>query len=102
MGYMKLPMQALMADGRTLTVEGDQRDLAQFEASGLPEKVFIRVRYIAWSALKRSKQYSGGWEQFNAEDCIEASDVPDGDEEEEAEDGAERLDPGPKDQSAAS
>lgn len=101
MAYTKLPMRVELADGRALTVEGDQRDMARWESQNLPENQWLtRVRFIAWSALTRAKQYAGTWEQFNTEDCIEASDVPD--EEEEAEDGAERLDPGPKDQSAAS
>lgn len=101
MAHTKLPMQVLMADGRTLLVEGDQRDMARWEAQDLPEnRWFTRVRFLAWSVLSRTKQYVGTWEQFNTEDCVEAADQPDADEE-EAEDGAERLDPGPRDQSAA-
>lgn len=104
MAILKIDMVAEMDDGAVHAVAVDQRDLARWEAavaSDLPNGQYTRLRYLAWSALHRTKRYGGTWEQFNTTDCVEVGDPPK-DDEEEAGDGAERLDPGPKDQSAAS
>lgn len=86
---IKIPMTAELADGRTLKATVDQRDLAKAEAQEIdPGAKHTWVRFLAWSALSRMKQYTGTWGQFNEDDCIEASDMP-----EESTD-TERLDPG--------
>lgn len=71
-------------DGETLVV-ADQRDYAAAEAL---EGVFQRrphtwVRAIAYAACIRTGKYVGTWEQFNSQDCIEASDqeAPAGDDD---------------------
>jgi hypothetical protein len=99
---IKIPSLVEMDDGRELEIFIDQRDLAAYEAADVPEGQHTYLRFLAWSAMSRQKRYSGPWEQFNTLDCVEVADPPGAEEEDEAEDGAERLDPGPKDQSAAS
>lgn len=92
MAYTKTAVRAVMDDGRELTAMADQRDLAAAEGAEIDSRLtrMTWVRFIAWSALSRSKQYGGSWEEFNTKDCVEASDVaaevPAGDED--------RLDPG--------
>ena len=85
-------------DGHALDVVADQRDFAAAEGadigSSLPN---TWVRYCAWSALTRTKKYTGSWEQFNTVDCVEASDAPE--EQPTPDDG---LDPGRKGRSGGS
>lgn len=96
MAHTQVPIHVLMDDGRELSVVADQRDYARAEAQELPERSRLTwVRFIAWSALVRTKQYGGAWEEFNSSDCVEASDVP-----EESADAEDRPDPGRTDQSA--
>lgn len=89
---VKVPITAEMDDGRHLKTMADQRDFAAVEAQEI-DPVSQRttwVRYVAYSALRRTKAYGGTWEQFNTLDCVEAVD---GDAEEPA--GADGgLDPG--------
>lgn len=90
---IRIPVSAELEDGRTLTALVDQRDFARAEGADIGQDTRVTwVRYIAWSALARTKQYTGTWEQFNTTDCVEAID---GDQEEPS--GAdEGLDPGRK------
>lgn len=78
-----------------VNVTSDQRDLARWEASPHRDETapHTRSRFVAWSALTRSGEYTGGWKQFNERDCIEVNSlyVPDADAEQEDEQG---LDPG--------
>lgn len=102
MPRLTLDMQVLMDDDRELAVAVDQRDLAKWEAQTLPDKQYTRLRFLAWSAMTRSKQYIGPWDQFNEQDCVEVSDPPGAAvEAEDADDDAERLDPGQLGQSEA-
>lgn len=60
----------------SVIVNVDQRDYASYEGSDLydPEGGHhaTKLRYLAFSALRRSGQYSGGWKAFNEKDCIDA------------------------------
>lgn len=96
---IRVPIKAEMDDGRILEAVVDQRDYAKAEGAGITLDVTnLWMRYLAWSALKRNKQYGGTWEQFNEVDCVEATD---GKTEEPA--GAdEGLDPGRSASSAGS
>lgn len=96
---VKIPIAAELDDGRVLHATADQRDLAKAEAQELgPGRRITWVRFVAWSALSRTRQYGGTWEQFNETDCVEAID---GDQEEPT--GAdEGLDPGRSAASAGS
>lgn len=96
MSRTQVPISVLMDDGRALSVVADQRDYARAEAQELPERARLTwVRFIAWSALTRTKQYGGSWEDFNTTDCVDASDVP-----EESDDADVEPGPGRTDQSA--
>jgi hypothetical protein len=92
MAATRTPIQAEMDDGRVLTAMFDQRDMAVMEALELPDRaLMLKLRALAWSALRRSGQYTGTWEQFNEKDCVEAVD-PSADEDEP--EGEQGLDPG--------
>ena len=89
---LRVPVTVEMDDGRTVKVVCDQRDFAAVEGADIGRgQQHTWVRYIAFNAMTRGKQYSGSWEQFNAVDCIEASDVV-----EESDDADDGLDPGRK------
>lgn len=95
---LKIPVTVELDDGRSLTVNCDQRDLAKAEAQEVGSDTrHSWVRFLAWSALTRTKQYSGTWQQFNETDCVEASDV-----QEEPAGADEGLDPGLQDPPAGS
>lgn len=87
----RVPATAEMDDGRVLKVFIDQRDYAAVEAEEINPATHRNtyVRFVTWAALKRTKQYSGTWAEFNAKDCVEAIDG-----EPEGSDDTERLDPG--------
>lgn len=88
---VKVPIRAELDDGRTLTAMVDQRDFARAEGADITQDTRITwLRYIAWAALSRTKQYTGSWEQFNDTDCVEADD----DKQEEPAGADEGLDPG--------
>ena len=89
---VKIPVSAELEDGRTLKALVDQRDFARAEGAdiGTDGQRITWVRFITWSALSRTKQYSGTWEQFNDVDCVEALD----DDQEEPGGADEGLDPG--------
>lgn len=96
MAHVQVPVRVVMDDGRELTALVDQRDFARAEAQQIPDTAQqTMVRFYAWSALSRTKQYGGSWEEFNATDCVEATDVL---EEPAGADG--EPDPGRTDQSA--
>jgi hypothetical protein len=85
-------MTVELDDGRTLNCTVDQRDWARLEAADIPDRARqTRVRFLAWSALKRGKQYTGPWDEFNDTDCVEASDIPPAEEPTGDDEG---LDPG--------
>lgn len=91
---MRVPIITEMEDGRVLKAVCDQRDFAAAEGADIDRHTHVHtwVRYLAFAALTRTKQYGGSWEQFNTLDCIEASDVV----VEESGDTDEGLDPGRK------
>jgi len=97
---IRVPVTVEMDDGRELKAVIDQRDYAAVEAAEIDPATHRNtwVRFLAWSALARTKQYGGPFEVFNTTDCVEAThrepEVPAGDE-----DG---LDPGRKAPSAGS
>ena len=93
--FLKIPIKAEMEDGRVLKGFIDQRDLARYEAEGLPDGKHTHVRFLAWAVLSRTKQYTGTWQQFNETDCVEAIDGA-----EESTDADDGLDPGQKAPSA--
>jgi hypothetical protein len=85
-------------DGRPepIRVTSDQRDLARWEASPARDEtaVHTRSRFVAWSALARSGEYTGGWKTFNERDCLEVESLyVAGDDQDDAED-EQGLDPG--------
>ena len=87
----QIKLNAEMASGTTpLLAVVDQRDYAGWEAAGL-DGAITRLRWLAWSALKRSGHVTVPWSQFNKVDCVEVTDA----EPEESEE-AQGLDPGPK------
>lgn len=87
---LRIPVKVEMDDGRELAVTVDQRDFAKAEGAEITQDTrHMWVRFLAWSALSRRKQYSGTWQEFNEVDCVEASDVLE--EPTGADDG---LDPG--------
>lgn len=89
---LRVPVVVEMEDGRSVKLSCDQRDFAAVEGADITRvQRHTWVRYMAFSAMCRTKQYSGSWEQFNAVDCVEASDVV-----EEADSDDEGLDPGRK------
>jgi hypothetical protein len=89
---VRVPVMAEMDDGRTLSATVDQRDYARVEAQDLPSTSRMTyIRFLAWSALTRTKQYTGPWAQFNETDCVEVSDLA-----EEPAGADEGLDPGRK------
>lgn len=95
---LKIPVTVALDDDRTLTVTCDQRDFAKAEAQEIDSDTkHTWVRFLAWSALTRTKQYSGTWQEFNEVDCVEASDV-----QEEPAGADEGLDPGLQDPPAGS
>ncbi|HET8716666.1 MAG TPA: hypothetical protein VFM50_02860 [Nocardioidaceae bacterium] len=95
---LKINIEVELDGGRTLTAVADQRDFAAVEAQEIgPAQRNTWVRFIAWSALTRSRQYTGTWETFNTVDCVQASDV--GPEEPAGDENG--LDPGPKRRAAA-
>lgn len=55
-------------------VHVDQRDLAAVEASDYINKTILRLRYMAFNAMKRSGQYAGTWDRFNETDAIFVGD----------------------------
>jgi hypothetical protein len=70
----------------------DQRDNARWEVQPFrdDDAPFLRIRFLAWSALTRQGQYAAPFERFNDVDCMFVG-APDDDEEPEGEQG---LDPG--------
>lgn len=87
---IRVPATAEMEDGRVLKVVIDQRDYTAVEEREINPVTHRNtyVRFVVFSALTRTKQYGGTWEQFGTE-CVEAVDG----EPEESSD-ADRLDPG--------
>jgi hypothetical protein len=76
---VKIPITAEMEDGRVLRAVVDQRDLARVEAQEIGSDQRVTwVRFLAFAALSRGKQYSGTWESFNETDCVEAIDGAEG------------------------
>lgn len=74
---LRIPMDVELDDGRTLRAVVDQRDFARAEGAEISQGTrHVWARFLAWSALSRTKQYGGTWEQFNETDCVEASDAP--------------------------
>lgn len=90
---LRVPVTVEMDDGRKVTVVADQRDFAAAEGADLDRRsqVHTWVRYIAFNAMVRTKQYAGAWQEFNTRDCVEATDVM-----EESDDTEDGLDPGRK------
>ncbi len=96
-------LQVELDSGETYIVVADQRDLAAVEArDDVADTSFTRIRYMAWNAARRAKRYTGTWEKWNSTDCAEVDPADDEVEGTAAEDGEPGLDPGKKDQSAAS
>lgn len=87
MPRIAIPFLVVMDDGRELKLSADQRDIALLEAAGLDGTTFLRVRHLAWTAMRRQHGYKGSWDQFNETDCVEVLDDGDGE-------AGEELDPG--------
>lgn len=81
-----------------IKVTSDQRDLARWEAhkDWQPNGRHIIARFVAWSALTRTGQYTDTWEQFGT-DCIEVESLVSTEQAAEDEQG---LDPGNRPTSA--
>lgn len=96
---VKVPVTVEMDDGRTLNVVLDQRDYAAVEAQDIDpqQQRNTWMRFLAFNALARSKQYGGSWAEFNTADCVEALSS---DDVEEPTGDDEGLDPGRKAPSA--
>jgi hypothetical protein len=89
----QLKLDAELTDGQKLTAVCDQRDYAGWEAAeadGLSGAI-TRMRWLAWSALRRVALVKEDWLTFNRTLCVEVVAADSG----EPEDG-QRLDPGPK------
>jgi hypothetical protein len=66
-----------MQDGTEHAIAADQRDLSRWEMEpfGTPfneaqTKPVAFARYLAWSAMRRTKVFKGSWEAFQDE-CTE-------------------------------
>lgn len=81
----------LMQDGAELSASADQRDLAAVEAADVTGPI-SRLRYTAWSALRRAGGTRLDWPEFNAV-CVEVVGI-DGGDEDEGEGEQDGLDPG--------
>jgi hypothetical protein len=78
-----------MEDGTSYDVQADNRDLLRWDETatrkGWPDPAkgpFLWMTFLAWAALKRTKEYGGTWEEFRA--VVIDVDTPD---------EGERLDP---------
>src|ERR1041384_2111217 len=67
----------------------DQRDHAAYEASDLFEdgRMVMRIRWLAWHALKRSGLTTAAWPEFHDKLCVQAQVIsepaePDAEDEE--------------------
>lgn len=80
-----------------LLVKIDQRDYAAWEAhpDHGEDRYTLMLRFLAWSAGKRSGQIQVDWKTFNTRLCIQAmlQQMPKK-EETDGQEGEQRLDPG--------
>lgn len=102
MAKLDLDFDVYMDDGTELRVHPDQRDFAAWEVQTFwgDERVQLRMRFTAWSALRRRGDYKQPFERFNNVDCIEVS-VHRGEDDEDSE-GEQGLDPGQQTPTATS
>jgi hypothetical protein len=89
MSVTRIELIAYMDDGTELLARADQRDMARWEVQPFSreDRPVLRLRYLAWSALKRQGLYGTTFDTFNERDCMNV-DAPDEPE------GNESLDPG--------
>jgi hypothetical protein len=82
--------------GETLVV-ADQRDYARWEVQPFrdDEAIFLRLRFLAWSAMFRQGAYTKPFDQFNEADCLFVG-APDDEDDDEGPEDQQRLDPGRK------
>lgn len=80
---LQFKYRALMADGKTIEVTADQRDVAAFECEPFgcsyneyESRVFTATRYLAWHAAKRDGLTKLSWTQWG-EQCVDVSEVKD-------------------------
>jgi hypothetical protein len=87
---------AVELEGRAdeVLVVVDQRDNARWEVQPFrdDEAVFLRLRFLAWSAMVRQGQYAATFERFNEVDCLFVG-APD-DDDTDGPEGEQGLDPG--------
>jgi hypothetical protein len=78
----------------TVLVVADQRDMARWDVQPFhsDDALFLRIRFLAWSAMRRQGTYTKPFDVFNEKECLYVG-APDDDEESEDEEG---LDPGRK------
>jgi hypothetical protein len=84
---------AVELDGQPeVLVVADQRDYARWEVQPFrgADAVFLRLRFLAWSAMFRQQLYAKPFDRFNDVDCMFVG-APEDDEGPEGEQG---LDPG--------
>jgi hypothetical protein len=88
--YTRQQFTCYMADGRTLVVVSGNPDTLRWETTAarrFPELVpttddkgnmsfkapMFMQTFVAWAALKRTRQYDGTWEQFSETDCLDVT-----------------------------
>jgi len=87
-------LEATLADGRVITVQADQRDLAAFECEpygvsfmAYAQRPMTFIRYLAWHAGKRDQAHDIATYERWGDLCVSVTDL-----DEEAE--APEADPG--------
>jgi hypothetical protein len=72
MAVFKTNLTAEMEDGTNHEVVADQRDMAAWEGQDFhSDKAYtVRVRFLAYNALRRTKVFKSTWQRFNDE-CVE-------------------------------
>lgn len=81
---LKVPViDVTMENGDSFHVQTDNRDLLRWDETSSrkgwadPSKApFLWMTFIGWSALKRTGQYAGSWDQFRAE-AVEVASAED-------------------------
>lgn len=75
-GIQQNTFTVLLEGGKEVEVLSDQRDWVEWELQSFynDERYTTRMRFLAYSAMKRTDQYKKSWQSFN-KDCLSVNPV---------------------------